>query len=76
LSKHHNWHQLKVVLEQLGFTQIRDYSNQILYFGHSDGRIIAFEKSNNMSQPYLLTILRRIGIDYDTFVKLYTPKDT
>jgi hypothetical protein len=68
----HNWHQVKTVLEGLGFRQVRDYSNEILYFKHEkDGRIIGFYKSNKMKQPYLLTILRRLGITYEEFVNLY-----
>jgi predicted RNA binding protein YcfA (HicA-like mRNA interferase family) len=69
----HNWHQVVTVLEDLGFRQVSGYGNEILYFKHEkDERIIVFYKSNKMKHPYLLTILRRLGITYEEFVNRYS----
>jgi hypothetical protein len=68
----HNWIQVKAVLEYLGYLQVRDYSNEILYFrNEKTGKIFAFEKSNNMSRPYFLTVLRRLEMDEDEFQRIY-----
>ena len=69
----HNWHQFVVVLEQIGYRQIVDYDIDILYFvNQSIGKEIGFEKSNRITMPCALTLLRRLGIPYDRFVQIYT----
>ena len=73
MAHKHNWHQFVVVLEQIGYRQIIDYDIDILYFiNQSVGKEIGFEKSNHISMPYALTLLRRLEIPYDRFVRIYT----
>jgi hypothetical protein len=73
MAHKHNWHQFVVVLEQMGYRQIVDYDIDILYFiNKSTGKEIGFEKSNHITMPYALTLLRRLGIPYDRFVQIYT----
>jgi hypothetical protein len=73
MAHKHNWHQFVVVLEQIGYSQIIDYGIDILYFiNQSIGKEIGFEKSNHITMPYALTLLRRLGIPYDRFVRIYT----
>jgi hypothetical protein len=62
-----------VVLEHIGYRQIVDYDIDILYFiNQSIGKEIGIEKSNRITMPYALTLLRRLGIPYDRFVQIYT----
>jgi hypothetical protein len=57
----------------MGNRQIVDYDIDILYFiNKSTGKGIGFEKSNHITMPYALTLLRRLGIPYDRFVQIYT----
>jgi len=73
MAHKHNWHQFVVVLEQIGYRQIVDYDIDTLYFiNQSIGKQIGFEKSNRMTMPYTLILLRRLGITYDRFVQIYT----
>jgi hypothetical protein len=73
MAHKHNWHQFVVVLEQIGYRQIVDYDIDTLYFiNQSIGKQIGFEKSNRMTMPYTLILLRRLGIPYDRFVQIYT----
>jgi hypothetical protein len=73
MAHKHNWHQFVVVLEHIGYRQIVDYDIDILYFiNQSIGKEIGFEKSNRITMPYALTLLRRLGIPYDRFVQIYT----
>jgi len=73
MAHKHNWHQFLVVLEQMGYRQIVDYDIYILYFiNNSTGKKIGFEKTNHITMPYALTLLRRLGIPYDRFVQIYT----
>ncbi len=72
MTHKHNWHQFMIVLEQMGYRQIV-YDIDILYFiNKSTGKEIGFEKSNQITMPYALTLLRRLGIRYDQFVQIYT----
>ena len=71
MTHKHNW--VLVVLEQIGYRQIVDYDIDILYFiNDSTCKEIGFEKSNNITMPYALTLLRRLEIPYDRFVQIYT----
>jgi hypothetical protein len=73
MAHKHNWHQFMIVLEQMGYRQIVDYGIDILYFiNDSTCKEIGFEKSNHITMPYALTLLRRLGIPYDRFVQIYT----
>jgi hypothetical protein len=73
MAHKHNWHQFVVVLEHIGYRQSVDYDIDILYFiNQSIGKEIGFEKSNRITMPYALTLLRRLGIPYDRFVQIYT----
>jgi len=73
MAHKHNWHQFLVVLEQMEYRQIVDYDIDILYFiNNSTGKKIGFEKTNHITMPYALTLLRRLGIPYDRFVQIYT----
>jgi len=73
MTHKHNWHQFLVVLEQMEYRQIVDYDIDILYFiNNSTGKKIGFEKTNHITMPYALTLLRRLGIPYDRFVQIYT----
>ncbi|MBV9176843.1 MAG: hypothetical protein JO297_07375 [Nitrososphaeraceae archaeon] len=60
MSRHPNWYQIKVALEQLGFIQIGDYSNQILYLRDSRGRTIGIEKSNLAEQEEIMNTFQII----------------
>jgi hypothetical protein len=72
MAHKHNWHHFLVVLELIGYRQVVDYGNLTLYFiNQSTGKEIGFEKSNSMTMPYTLTLLRRLGLPYDTFVQIY-----
>jgi hypothetical protein len=68
---HHNWWQVKAALEKQGWKEILTYEDKMLYF-QKDGRKIGYEKSNNMSLPYTMTLLKMVEMDYETFVKLYS----
>ena len=73
MTHKHNWHQVVVSLEQIGYRQVVDYDNHALYFiNERIGTQIGFEKSNHMTMPYTLTLLRRLGLPYDRFVQIYT----
>ncbi|MGB8934462.1 MAG: hypothetical protein WCC17_05085 [Candidatus Nitrosopolaris sp.] len=64
--------QVKAVLEYKGYKQIRDYSDEVLYYMHQQtGDPFVFLKSNNMTVPYYLTILRRLKMDDAEFERIY-----
>jgi len=68
----YNWIQVKAVLEHLGYSQVADYSNEILFFKNKKtGKVFGYSKSNNMTAPYFLTILRRLEMDEDEFRRIY-----
>jgi hypothetical protein len=72
MAHKHKWHQFLVVLEQMGYRQIVDYDIDILYFiNNNTGKKIGFEKTNHITMPYALTLLRRLGIPYDLFVQFF-----
>ena len=47
------------------------YEERMLYFQNGE-RTIGYEKSNNMTIPYTKTVLKRVGIDYESFVVSYS----
>lgn len=73
MSKGCNWHELKTVLEGLGFIQDDYYlDTDLLFFRRKeDGKTIGFYRSNKFENPYLLGILRKLGITYEEFENLY-----
>jgi len=63
----HNWWQVKTALESNGWREVLVYEDKMLYFALG-GKTIGFEKSNNMSVAYTKTLLRKFGLDYESFV--------
>jgi hypothetical protein len=74
-TSHHNWWQVKTALEKQGWKEILTYEDKMLYFQKGNKKI-GYEKSNNMTLPYTMTLLKMVEIDYEEFVELYTPDES
>ena len=72
MTDNHNWNQFHKMLIKLGFFQTSNYDNQYLYYRSPLGDIITIKKDNNYPTQYVEAVLRKIGVDYDIFVKLYS----
>jgi hypothetical protein len=70
-----NWWQIKRVLEEQGWKEILTYEDRILYFRKGEATV-GYEKSNNMTVPYTVTLLRRVDIDYESFLASYNHDNT
>ncbi|MFZ0896146.1 MAG: hypothetical protein WAZ77_16740 [Candidatus Nitrosopolaris sp.] len=67
----HNWWQIEAALKKHGWKEVPTYEERMLYFQNGE-RTIGYEKSNNMTIPYTKTVLKRVGIDYESFVVSYS----
>jgi hypothetical protein len=57
----------------LGYRQVLDYSNEFLdYENNYYGEKVTIVKSNKLDIIYVHRTLRRIGIDYKVFIRLYS----
>ena len=69
--EHHNWWQFHTVLLKLGYRQVKDYNNEVLYYEGSFNDKIVILKSDKLDLIYTHRVLRKIGIDYKLFTRLY-----
>ena len=72
----HNWYQLKTFFESIGYHQIPsntvDIPQDFLFFINEETKMtISFEKSDKMSVHLVSRILKRVGLPYDYFVKVF-----
>ena len=74
MSQFHNWNQFHKVLTILGFIQVSSYEDRYLYYRDPYGKKMAIPKSTEITIEYAQELVKRVGIDYVTFVKIYTGK--
>ena len=72
MAKNHNWNQFHKILYKLGYIQVSSYENQFLYYRNPFGDIITIQKEDDYPIEYVNTILKKIGVSYEIFVRLYS----
>ena len=68
---YHNWNQLKNFLENLGFIQKPTHNEWLYFHNQANNQHIGYKKSNKISVTYILRILAKLGITYESFLLSY-----
>jgi hypothetical protein len=66
---HHNWNQIHKALLELGFEQVAEGDDLLVY--RRDNAEVVLEKSNNIDRLLIEEICQNIGESYDVFVESY-----